>query len=503
MEVVPAGPSILDTIFREKFETYKNDPSLFLGDVLRNLEKNLPDTTNILENDQKFVRVRGMVQDDRGSEYVCLACTVEENSQAHLSTMLCRDIMNMGESKVVDFDGQVGRHCYSIVEIPGVHTWMEKIDIQDSRTSNSSLSSMPVEKLDKFIAKFIGDEAEEIPVNTVLEMYGILSSHSLDLNPSEANTNLENVKNLHVLHYNTINCSSMYPEQLSIADLKTTGRSLLKSLTNVFGDDTTAGWILTNLISTTYARPGGMPISFIPLNLVGITDPVKIVDMFQSLVPVKHLPLTSELLSNVAFAPIKNYDKDILEHGELQLPNGTLLIIDETQLPTGSFPVSGFAEANLKVLEEFILEQKLSFDFGFYKIPMDVDVPIVILSSDTSRFLRTPFQVPAITGNVEFTKDEKELELFRQYILVAKSKVRDIIISGDTSDAIQNSFVDMCKELDKTADKSDLLNELLIVCRLMAAGNLREEVLFEDWARSIELERGRKNIMTAWKKLTS
>lgn len=57
---------------------------------------------------------------------------------------------------------------------------------------------------------------------------------------------------------------------------------------------------------------------------------------------MKVLTLTPELLSKKRFAPVKNYESDVLLQGELQLSNGTVLIIDETQLPSGSFPVSGF-----------------------------------------------------------------------------------------------------------------------------------------------------------------
>ncbi|PIO69935.1 hypothetical protein TELCIR_08227 [Teladorsagia circumcincta] len=250
-----------------------------------------------------------------------------------------------------------------------------------------------------------------------------------------------------------------------------------------------------------YSRPGGTPLCFLPLNIVGVTDSKvahKIVEMVRHLMPkVKVVTLTPELLSKTRFAPVKNYESDVLHQGELQLSNGTVLIIDETQLPSGSFPVSGFVEENLKVLEELIVEHRMLYDYGFYKIPMDVDYNVLILSKKESRFFKTPFRIPIEPSSSPFSLENVGDK--REFLQRSRSGVSSVSLTDDVSKKVQDSFVNMCASLDAKADKAALLNEMLIISRLVASSNGSPSVEFEHWQHAIRISSANSSAMSKWR----
>ncbi|KAK6046102.1 hypothetical protein COOONC_16392 [Cooperia oncophora] len=276
---------------------------------------------------------------------------------------------------------------------------------------------------------------------------------------------------------------------------------LIKEVSSVLGSAAAAEIFINFLVSTTYSRPGGTPLCFLPLNIVGVTDPEiahQIIEMVQHLMPkVKVLTLTPELLSKTRFAPVKNYESDILHQGELQLSNGTVLIIDETQLPTGSFPVSGFVEENLKVLEELLVEHRMSYDYGFYKIPMDIDYNVLILSEKESRFFKTPYRIPVEPSCSKLSLGNVENK--REFLQRSRNGVSSISMTDDVSKKVQDSFVNMCASLDAKADKAALLNEMLILSRLVASSNGSPSVEFEHWEHAVRISSANSSAMSRWR----
>lgn len=64
--------------------------------------------------------------------------------------------------------------------------------------------------------------------------------------------------------------------------------------------------------------------------------------------------------------------------GILQLSNDTHLVIDETNLTTGTLTVVG--KENYKALSDLLMFQKLTYDFKYYTIEYETDIPILIFS---------------------------------------------------------------------------------------------------------------------------
>lgn len=72
-------------------------------------------------------------------------------------------------------------------------------------------------------------------------------------------------------------------------------------------------------------------------------------------------------------------------------------------------------EENLKVLEDLIVEHRMQYDYGFYKIPMDVDYNVLILSKKESRF----FKVRSFLKNYVYSMLSSS---FSAYILIFAKK---------------------------------------------------------------------------------
>ena len=53
--------------------------------------------------------------------------------------------------------------------------------------------------------------------------------------------------------------------------------------------------------------------------------------------------MSLKTLNSKPFIPIKNYEKEQLEHSELSIPDGFILILDETQLSAGKLTEIGTA----------------------------------------------------------------------------------------------------------------------------------------------------------------
>ncbi|VDO20385.1 unnamed protein product [Heligmosomoides polygyrus] len=353
-------------------------------------------------------------------------------------------------------------------------------------------------KISEFIAKVFDDGAPELKANAVVDIYGYLSDPVHVGVEGDGHSESSKCFNVHVLRMNEV-CHPTAPSSgLNSSALRS---DLINEVSSVLGSQAAADIFVNFLVSTVYSRPGGTPLCFLPLNVVGVADSevaTSIIEMVRHLMPkVKVLTLTPELLSKKRFAPVKNYESDVLLQGELQLSNGTVLIIDETQLPSGSFPVSGFVEENLKVLEDLIVDHRMSYDYGFYKIPMDVDYNVMILSKKESRFFKTPFRIPVkpSLSNARLMNVEEK----RAFLQESRSRVSSVSLTDEVSKRVQDSFVAMCSSLDIKTDKAALLNEMLILSRLTASSSGSSFVEYEHWEHAAKISSMNSTAMSSWR----
>lgn len=78
----------------------------------------------------------------------------------------------------------------------------------------------------------------------------------------------------------------------------------------------------------------------------------------------------------------KDYESNRLTSGILQLSDNTHLFIDETKLAAGQLSPAG--RQNYQAISDLIVTQKVNYDFKFYPMQYDTDIPILILSESKS-----------------------------------------------------------------------------------------------------------------------
>jgi hypothetical protein len=125
--------------------------------------------------------------------------------------------------------------------------------------------------------------------------------------------------------------------------------------------------------------------------------------LIEQLLPYSHyVPMTIENLNKAPFIPYKNNVSNKLTTGQLQLPSGTHLVVDEAQLAAGQLTQLGklcadyissslvfiirVGLANLKALHDVVLWQKLEYDFEFHTLTFNTDYPCLITSTGRSLF---------------------------------------------------------------------------------------------------------------------
>eukprot|EP00850_Spirogloea_muscicola_P005440 SM000025S08335 [mRNA] locus=s25:142771:147905:+ [translate_table: standard] len=174
--------------------------------------------------------------------------------------------------------------------------------------------------------------------------------------------------------------------------------SLLAALAGVLGGDRLAAeYLLLHLLSRVHTRTDLAALGKLSLNLVGCSAAAPpapaaaalaapLAAAIAQLVPRSHLlPLSLDLLNGHSLAPHKNYAANRLETGQLQLAEGTELVVDELALQSGRVSASGVQ--NLEALKQLVEWQKVEYDFQFYKMDVPVDVPVVVLSQARSKLL--------------------------------------------------------------------------------------------------------------------
>ncbi|KAJ1357269.1 hypothetical protein KIN20_015383, partial [Parelaphostrongylus tenuis] len=398
------------------------------------------------------------------SIFVLQVLLLEASSIALMSVQMFevfwRDCFGDYVTCVMDNHNLSERYCYKMIMVPGaVEWWLNDFNrahttvLCNTDTDGDAVkgcsSPLPV-KISSFIAKVFANGSPELKPNTVVDVYGYLSSAV----PAEVEDNSYKHFDVHVLRISNVN--DVAPELESSSYYRLCIRfNLVKDVSSVLGSIASADIFVNFLVSNTYSRAGDtLPLCFMPLNIVGVEDSHavnSIIGMIEQLMPkVKILTVTPELLSQRRYAPFKDYETDDLLQGDLQLSNGTVLVIDETQFSSGYFPVSGFVEENLKVLEDLIVAQQMDYNYSSYS--MDVDYNIVILSRKESKLFQTPFRIPLQPCRTSLSISD--LQLQRNFLQQSREAVKTVTLTEDISKKIQDNFVALCSTLDGKTDKA-------------------------------------------------
>jgi hypothetical protein len=95
----------------------------------------------------------------------------------------------------------------------------------------------------------------------------------------------------------------------------------------------------------------------------------------------------------------KDYDDNRLVSGILQLSSHTHLVLDETCLEPGKLDSNGVH--NMAAICTLISQQKVDYDFHFYKLEFQTDIPVLVLSEGKSLL---PVSCNVFQSNILFSK---------------------------------------------------------------------------------------------------
>lgn len=359
-------------------------------------------------------------------------------------------------------------------------------------------------------------EDPTLKLNEIIEVIGFVSLdpllstiHDSDETMTEDEMNVHHppaslVPRLHAVKIISLSKQEIKnaPEIISKAQLIRSDLRVVLSQV-LFGDELAADYLICHLLSSIYARKEYFCIGAFPLNITHFPvakcktfakDLYKFLTLF---VKKSHLlEVTLENLNDFALMPKKDYECNRLTSGVLQLSENTHLVIDETGLTTGQLTAAG--RDNYNAICELVNFQTVSYDFKFYRLGYDTDIPILILS-ETKSFVPCPTQIVLKTdsesGNLysqimemaeHFLKDGDRLANIRQYIEVIRNTKFEF--SDDIVPEIQSDFIKMRQRNHTNADE---LHSLMVLARLLSLSHGLNTLTSEYWKKAVDMERER------------
>lgn len=222
------------------------------------------------------------------------------------------------------------------------------------------------------------------------------------------------------------------------------------------------------------------------------------------IVAISHLfKFSIDSMNNSNLIPNKDYNKDKLISGMLQLPELFHLVIDETVLNAGELKQKGLM--NVNSIKDIIKWQKINYDFGFHQHEFNTNLRILILS-ETKSILTSDVQLKLSHELQKFESepyekvinkffDESKLNLInyiRKYFSILTHI--DYKLSNSMQQLVENDIVQLRQtHLVKNKEKMSFedFHTLLVVARLQAISYGKNELTIPEWnrAKSLEIER--------------
>ncbi|XP_063702955.1 mini-chromosome maintenance complex-binding protein [Culicoides brevitarsis] len=270
----------------------------------------------------------------------------------------------------------------------------------------------------------------------------------------------------------------------------------------LFEDVIAADYLIAHLISTVHTRNNIHALGKLSLNISNIPSQVlpefttALYEIIEMLVPASHyFPMTLENMNTCQFVPKKDYKTNKLTSGILQLAPHTHLVLDETRLQVGKLEAAGVDA--LKSIADLINAQRLKYNFQFYEIEFDTDVPVLILSEGKSMLpndchipLKPQADLAIIKETFVAVKHFLAPRLPAMRKFLTKQRKAEFDVKPEDTEMIQNAFVEMRRDNEKVT--ADDLHSLLVLSRLMALSRGHGVMSKEIWDATMALEAERK-----------
>ncbi|KAJ3378583.1 hypothetical protein HDU92_007303 [Lobulomyces angularis] len=242
-----------------------------------------------------------------------------------------------------------------------------------------------------------------------------------------------------------------------IVDIRTT---LLDSFSSIlYGDEVAAQFILAHLFSSQIEMMDekGFNMNFLNFDEEKTEIESAQYKLFKFLESVKpsasYLPLFLEYINQKIYSPTcddggstfikaetdnKEPTFGILKTGELQLPSGTQILVDETKLKPGKVNERGIR--NLQALQNLINKGEVCYKIPYSEINVETNVPVIVVSVGKSMF-QMDFVVPLL--KIKETESPLDFELVvkaRKMIHFFSRRWKDYNIPLEVRNKISEDF---------------------------------------------------------------
>lgn len=241
------------------------------------------------------------------------------------------------------------------------------------------VSTIPGENLTDSLPRvyFYSEMGEKLVLNSIVDTIGVAINSEF-----------------HVISYTPVFPQSQLPNRRD---------SILRGLEICTSSPLISELLLYQLISSVQERSS--LIGPLPLNLTNLTSIEPLKASLQSLTRLVSFDFSLSNMNNSNLTPTKNLDTERLEPSSLQLPNNTLVLIDETQMTPGALNTQGVK--NLDVLMQTIHSQSLAYDFGYSQINFPTDLKFLVCSTGKSMLkINVALNVPRVNF-YEFSEEDK------------------------------------------------------------------------------------------------
>lgn len=275
------------------------------------------------------------------------------------------------------------------------------------------------------------------------------------------------------------------------------GRLKTAAMAACRGDELAAQLLLCSLVSNVSARPNGYALDALPLNIYNIArqeDLDRILHFVAETCPqATFLQVTLHKLGSKKLYGKKDYDLNCIEQG-LFLPEGSLLVLEESRLEAGTLGEVGVK--NAAFVNNIVQNQKLYFDFDYCNFEAFCSCGVLGLSKGKSIFEfdhrvvaahQVPFE-PAATApqmNGHGSETPGSARTLQSCVVFVKSVAKSLQISEDLSKSIEQDFVQERKV--NASFSQDSLRLALSLSRYMSLLEGLDTITPESYQKSKQL----------------
>jgi len=354
------------------------------------------------------------------------------------------------------------------------------------------------------------DIASQPLLNRMLEIVGIVEDRGAVLNSFCEDNYLTSDLDLSVVRLHALQLRDLgpldvnnYTEALSrtqqvpsarrelCAALPTVRNLLISYITSRLGGDELASeYLLSTIVSYVAERANSTVVGKNALNLILPPElPSKrVADLVESLCARSAvIAVNIERLNSDVFVPTKDYSKNRLCTSCLQLPAGTVVVLDETELCSGQLNQRGLR--NVAALRDLVSRQQVSYDFQYYQMDVVVDLPVIILSRSKSL---VPCDVvvrcvPQNAADDVVDPSGEAMQKIRMAVALLADSSWEFSFPEPVIGEIEQTFVKQRKESPSTATQESLSN-LLSFARAYARTFGETQLSGDRWRSILELE---------------